>query len=131
MLRPNPVLAIGCHSGRVSESPASSPGAPGASARLLVLQAMAAAVALSAALFAPPSQGAMLVLPFVPRPMGETLDWVIRADGRLVGRSAFDGAMIVEGQRGALAAPALAHGALLIGLPNLAGCTAARTRPTV
>jgi hypothetical protein len=93
-----------------------------------VLQGVAAAVALSAALFAPPSQGAMLVLPVVPRSAGETLDWVIRADGRLVGRSALGGAMIVEGHRGALAAPALAHGALLIGLPNLAGCAAARAR---
>lgn len=61
----------------------------------------------------------MLVLPLTGTSMADTSNWIIEHDGRIVSAGPFVGALIVVGTRDALALPALAHGALLIGLPDV------------
>lgn len=86
---------------------------------IVVAQFLLAIVVLAVVIFAPPREGEMLVLPLAGASMADTSNWIIEHDGRIVSAGPFAGALIIFGTRDALAMPALAHGALLIALPDV------------
>ena len=75
-------------------------------------------------LLIPPARGTMILLPIMPATSAETINWARRAGGTLVTSGPYAGAMVVNGDRGALAAAALANGAL-ISSASAVGCVPA------
>jgi hypothetical protein len=84
---------------------------------LLRAQLAIAGIVLLAAVFAPPREGQMVVVPLLPMPFGPTINWVTAHHGRIVGRLNQGPMLMVFGRRADLLGPALAHGALLARLP--------------
>lgn len=93
----------------------------------LVIQVGVALCAMAVCLSAPPVDGQMLVVPLHRGSDADTTNWVMRADGRLIGRAWLGHALIVQGRRDALTMPAVRHGALLIGIPSVLCGTITKT----
>jgi hypothetical protein len=85
---------------------------------LLQVQLAVAGFVLLAAVFAPPREGEMVVVPILPLPLGPTVNWVAAHHGRILGRLNQGPMLMVYGRRADLLGPALAHGALLARLPS-------------
>lgn len=101
---------------------------------LVRAQLAIAGIVLLAAVFAPPREGEMVVVPILPQmlpvPLGPTINWVSAHHGRIVGRLSQGPLLMVFGRRADLLGPALAHGALLARLPG-ALCGKSPTSPAL
>lgn len=72
-------------------------------------------------LLAPPSSGAMLLVPVVPASADQVAVWSSRAGARLVGPGPTPGSLVVEGSSSPMWRAALAHGAVIT-KADAAGC---------
>ncbi|QHL90918.1 hypothetical protein GVO57_08935 [Sphingomonas changnyeongensis] len=88
------------------------------SRRPSALTVQAALVAASGLLLVMPrAEGPFLVVPLLPGQSGQAPAWVTETGGRLIGPARIPGALVVTGDRAALASAALGHGALITHAP--------------
>ena len=85
----------------------------------LYLQAMLVAFVLLAAILAPPSRGAFIIVPLFAGDRTEVLNRILARDARLTGLTRLGGLPVVMGSRDPLAMLALKHGALLLRAPEI------------
>jgi len=91
----------------------------------LSLQLFAAGSALSAIAFAPPAEGALLLVPLAGQSADSLAVWATHAGVRIVGRGPLPGSLAVEGRTVALVGVALRHATLITAAPP-AACGAGR-----
>ncbi|MES1973606.1 MAG: hypothetical protein V4472_14205 [Pseudomonadota bacterium] len=72
--------------------------------------------------FLPPAEGSMLIIPLAPTTGAHSFAWASVTGARLLKAGPLPGSYFVEAKRSELLGPALAHGALLVGI-EFAGCT--------
>lgn len=81
---------------------------------LLGLQSFIAAAVLAAVAVAPPSEGAITVVPLLGQSEAETARWVLAHDVSLVGMERATGSIVAFGRRSDLALAGLASGFLVV-----------------
>jgi len=85
----------------------------------VLVQGVVVALALLAAMLAPPSEGPMMVIPLDGGGMGRAMDWTIRDGAAFLGTGPLPGSILVYGKREQLTAGAWHHNSLVIKAPAI------------